>query len=317
MDFTNSSDQDLILRLENLTRSERKITHVILFHINEVESRKIHVGLGFPSLYAYLTKGLFYSESAAYRRIQAAQLLKTAPNAAEQIESGALNLSQLTQVQKCLKEENKKGHQIAVHKITEILNTLENKSNFESEKILAVEFNQPVKVRENVKPQQDDSVRIEVTFSKEQFEILQQAQSLLSHLCPEGSWNTVLTTLAQKFNQTRLGRKQIPRQESVSQGNTEAEVGTELIGPKARTPKASRPYRPYISVRIKRRLLSKAHYECEFMDPLTGRKCNSRHQLQIDHRNPLALGGSHDELNLRILCRTHNFFEAQKYSLSL
>ncbi len=307
MNLQNISDQDLVLRLEKLTRTERKITHVILLHINEVDSRQLYAGLGFESLYAYLTKGLFYSESAAYRRLQAARLLKTMPEVAEKIESGALNLSQLTQVQKCLKEENKKGLKVGTEKVQEILNTLQHKSILESEKILAFEFKQPVKGWESVKPQQDESVRLELTFSKVQFEILQQAQSLLSHLCPAGSWNEVLTTLAQKFNQSKLGKE--PKQDNVSQNNTDATKAEMTSQSSAQT------YRPYLSVRTKRRLLAKAHHQCEFVNPLTGRKCSSRHQLQIDHRQPLALGGSHNEFNLRVLCRTHNIYEARKSGL--
>jgi hypothetical protein len=310
MDLKNISNQDLIQRLEKLTRTERKITHVILLHINEVEARRLYAGLGFESLYAYLTKGLLYSESAAYRRLQAARLLKTVPEVAEQIESGALNLSQLTQVQKCLKEEQQKGRKLTPENIQDILNKLENKSNFESEKILATQFNHAVITCETIKPQQDGSVRIEVTFSKEQFEALTQAQSLLSHICPDGKWNEVLTTLAQKFNQSKLGKESHGK--NISQGNTEAEVESEV---KKDIPPDSETYRPHISVKIKRQLLENAHYECEYVDPVTGRKCTSQHQLQIDHRQPLALGGSHDESNLRVLCRLHNNYEAQCWGL--
>jgi hypothetical protein len=321
MDLSKISDQDLIFRLEKLTRTERKITHFILLHINELEARQLYAGLGFESLYTYLTKGLCYSESAAYRRIQAARLLKTMPEVAEKIESGALNLSQLTQVQKCLKEEKKKGQKIATEKVQEILNTLENKSGFESERILALEFNQPVKTRESVRPQQDESVRIEISFSKEQFEILKQAQSLLSHICPEGKWNEVLTTLALKFNQSKLGKE--PQSKNISRSNTGAENLTEAeaaqspeaIKPKKSNFRAPQACRPYISIRIKRRLLAKARHECEFIDPMTRKKCTSRFHLEIDHIRPLALGGTHEESNMRILCRTHNTYEARSWGL--
>jgi len=328
MAFNHISDQELLARLEKLTRTERKITHAVLLHISEVESRGLYAGHGFSSLFNYLTRALCYSESAAYRRIQAARLLKSVPAVAEKLESGALNLSQLTEVQKCLKEEKKKGVKVTSGKVQEVFVTLENKSTFESQRILALEFNQPVKLHQSVKSQQDDSVRIEVTFSKEQFEILKQSQSLLSHVCPEGDWNTVLTTLAQKFNQTKLGKnsqsislkKSATQNESSSaQSNTEAAANATTASPQRKVMgsqyKVKRPQRTYISVKIKRRLLSKAHYRCEFVDPKTGHRCTSKYQLQTDHSWPLALGGEHAEFNFRTLCRRHNIYEAQRHGL--
>ncbi|MBK9322056.1 MAG: hypothetical protein IPM97_03695 [Bdellovibrionaceae bacterium] len=44
MDFKKISNEELNLRLEKLARSERKLTHVILLHINEVDSRDLHLG---------------------------------------------------------------------------------------------------------------------------------------------------------------------------------------------------------------------------------------------------------------------------------
>jgi hypothetical protein len=208
------------------------------------------------------------------------------------------------------KAEKKKGVEVDSQKVTEILATHENKSTFESERILAWEFNEPIKTHDRVKPQQDESVRIEVTFSKEQFAILQQAQSLLSDICPEGGWSAVLTALAEKYNQTQLGKRTPP----ATQSGTEAEVATEAEV-ELRSKSSNSNHRPYISAKIKRRLLAKAQYECEFVDSLSGKRCSSKHQLQMDHRWPLALGGNHSETNLRILCRRHNLFEAKRHGL--
>jgi hypothetical protein len=133
-------------------------------------------------------------------------MLMASPLVAEKIESGALNLSQLTQVQKCLKEEKKKGISVEPEKISKVLFAIEGQNTFESEKILAKEFNQSVKTTESIKPQKDDSVRLEITFTAEQFEILKQAKEFLSHQCPEGNWSEVITMLAEKFNQSKLGK---------------------------------------------------------------------------------------------------------------
>jgi len=50
--------------------------------------------------------------------------------------------------------------------------------------------------------------------------------------------------------------------------------------------------------------------ECTFVDPISGTKCGSRMQVQVDHVIPRALGGTNDPENLRCLCRTHNIMMA-------
>ena len=47
---------------------------------------------------------------------------------------------------------------------------------------------------------------------------------------------------------------------------------------------------------------------CEFVSPLTGRRCGSRHFNQIDHMLPFSMGGEHEPANLRVLCGQHNRF---------
>jgi 5-methylcytosine-specific restriction endonuclease McrA len=89
----------------------------------------------------------------------------------------------------------------------------------------------------------------------------------------------------------------------------------EAIKPKKSNFRAPQVYRPYISIRIKRRLLAKARHECEFIDLITEKKSTSRFHLEIDHLRPLALGGNHEEPNLRILRRAHNAYETRSWGL--
>jgi hypothetical protein len=192
------TDDQLTSQMDRLARSERKITHLVLLHINEIEDRGIHLDRGFDGMYSYLTKGLGYSDGSAYRRLQSARLLKQVPSIATQIEDGRLNLSQLTQVQKSL------GRHAEPARALEILNKLENKNSFETQKTLAIEMNTPVQMREHLKPQKDESVRIEVTLSAEQFADLQMAKNLLSHVCPDGKLADIIGILARKFNQKKL-----------------------------------------------------------------------------------------------------------------
>ena len=56
---------------------------------------------------------------------------------------------------------------------------------------------------------------------------------------------------------------------------------------------------------------------CAYLDPLTGKRCGSRHRIQFDHRIPYSEGGPTSEENLRLLCGVHNryvYHRAAKYS---
>lgn len=300
MTITSLNNHDLITSFERAVASERKIIHLVLQHILEIESRKIYADLGYDSMFSYLTQKHGYCESSAYARIQSARLLKQAPDVANKLESGSLKLSQLTKVQKCLTAESKQGRTLTVEQAQDLLQKIENKNLFETEKILATELDLPLKAHETTKPQKDDSIRLEITLTSEEFETLQKAKSLLSHTCPEGSWAQVITVLAKKFSQNKLG-KISAKVSSATQSFAAKEVSTK--------------YRPFLPINTQRELLKKAQYKCEYRDHQTHNACNSTYQLQIDHIKPLSLGGGQEITNLRILCRTHNNLMAKRSGL--
>jgi 5-methylcytosine-specific restriction endonuclease McrA len=216
MELKHLSNAELLGRMEKLVRTERRITHLVLLHIIEIEERKLYAERGFDGMYTYLTRGLGYSEGSAYRRLQSARLLKQIPEVAEKIEDGSLNLTQLTQVQKNLKQsplghtQDSLGRSQGLKFTKEILSKIENKNSFETQKVLAKEMNLPVQVHEKIKPQADESIRLEVTLTAEQFQDLEKARSLLSHICPEGSWGEVIATLAENYTEKKTGKRTHP-----------------------------------------------------------------------------------------------------------
>jgi hypothetical protein len=74
---------------------------------------------------------------------------------------------------------------------------------------------------------------------------------------------------------------------------------------------ASRKSR-YISAQIRREVWIRDNGKCSFTDPKTGKRCNSQHRLELDHVEPFALGGDHTLANLRLLCRNHNNWRAER-----
>lgn len=105
---------------------------------------------------------------------------------------------------------------------------------------------------------------------------LQRVKELLSHALPGASDADVIGYLAKEF----LKRKD--------------------------------PLQKTTSAAAKRCVMQQAQARCSYRDPASGRICGSTYQVQVDHIQPKALGGGDEKENLRLLCRAHNIFEAEK-----
>jgi hypothetical protein len=300
--------------MHRIARTERKITTLVLKHICEIEERRLYLEQGFDGIYSFLTKGLGYSEGNAYRRVQSARLLREMPELENKIEEGSLNLSQLTELHRAFKVQKNDELIATLPKSSEIIGKLENKTFFETQKILALEMNLPIQTKEKLIPQRDDSVRLEITLKADQLAELEKSKSLLSHLCPDGKWAEIVTTLAKYFNKKKLLGRTRPSLMTRSALNSMTPIENSNVDKpnKAASPRT----RSYLSIHTKRKLLQKANNCCEYRNPKTGGRCESRYQLEIEHIRPLALGGGNEIDNLRVYCRKHNTLAAEKLGLS-
>jgi hypothetical protein len=100
------SDQDLISQLHRLARHERTATVELVAHLVELDTRRLHLPLGFGSLFAYCTEELHLAEHAAYNRIEAARAARRFPVILDRLGDGSLNLSTLRLLVPHLSAEN-------------------------------------------------------------------------------------------------------------------------------------------------------------------------------------------------------------------
>ena len=66
----------------------------------------------------------------------------------------------------------------------------------------------------------------------------------------------------------------------------------------------------YIPAKVRAAVLARDGYSCAFLSA-NGRRCGARHDLEIHHVIPFALGGTPSLENLSARCRVHNYFEAE------
>jgi hypothetical protein len=62
---------------------------------------------------------------------------------------------------------------------------------------------------------------------------------------------------------------------------------------------------------VRERVLARARHQCEFRAQ-DGTRCSSKTGLQIEHSRPFAIYRSHEERFLKVLCRRHNLFQAER-----
>jgi len=99
-------NDELLASLSNLVAKDRRVTADLLAHLAECDERRLHLDLGFASLFAYCTESLGFCEATAWRRITAARVCRRFPEAFALVASGKLHLSALCSLKPHLDPDN-------------------------------------------------------------------------------------------------------------------------------------------------------------------------------------------------------------------
>lgn len=280
-------------KMKSLVRQERELLHEILLTIKEIDRRRIYLEIGYPSLFSYLVEGIGYSEGSAQRRIDGARLLAEVPELAARIQAGELKLSQIAMVQKAAREIFKQtATKVVTAQKAELLNQVLSKGHRETQATVAAYFDIVPTHDSSMKVQADEGVRLEITLSKELYEKIKQAQALVSHSVPKSDITAFLDYVADRIIKQKTSAR-------VS-GNTGAVVEKQVGLP-------SSHFRPS----VKKAILGLQKC-CQYVDPMTGKRCSSTWYLQIDHRQSKWAGGDGSIENAQVLCGMHNRFKYRK-----
>jgi hypothetical protein len=271
--MTNSQLEN---ELKSLVAKERELLHEILLRIQAVDSRKLYLERGYSSLFDYLTREIGYSAASAQRRIDAVKLSRDIPEVVTRVRDGALNLSQIGHAQKGFRKKS-----VSTEEKRSLLEKLAEAPSAHAEAIVAKELDLPIEEKTRLKAQANGSVRLEVTLSENGHQDLLRVKELLSHSLPVGELSSVI----EKALRFYLEKKE-PKASSATE-----------VAPQQKT--------------IPRRYIFQRDKVCQFKAG-NGRICGSRHQLEIDHIQMRFYGGTDEPENLRLLCRKHNQWMAER-----
>jgi 5-methylcytosine-specific restriction endonuclease McrA len=130
-----------LIRVKDLAARERALTLEILLHLIEVERRRLHLGLGCPSMFEYAIRHLGYSESAAARRIRSARCIRDYPEIRGLLEKNEVTLITVSLVAPVLNTSNAK----------DLISKIRRKSQREVEAI-ASGYRPPLSMRDQARP---------------------------------------------------------------------------------------------------------------------------------------------------------------------
>ena len=271
---------ELIQNTRDLCAKEREITLQVIEHLQEIERRRLFSERGYSSLFEMCIKEFGYSESQAQRRISSMRLSKEIPEVKEAIQSGALNLATVSMAQQFFRQEKKSGHELDLDEKREVLRELEGKSKREAERFFSEESSTPPTT----------TTRVVLELTAEQLAKLEKLRALLSHQISPQEYEKLIEKLS--------------------------DLALERLDPEVRA--ANRQAKPLVPGKVTRHIPAalrdqvwvRAQGCCEYVDPLTKRRCSGTQFLEVDHRKAIALGGTHDEENLRLLCKAHNIHHA-------
>jgi len=311
--LSHLSNEALLREVVVIAGRERTATAELLAHIAEIDERKLYLPAGYASMHAYCVGELKLSEEMTSKRVAAARAARQFPAIFTMVADGRLCLSAITVLRPVLTPENAE----------DLLGAAAGKTRVELEQVLAERFPRlelatglaPVRVVDTAAPCTDRSspgtidlhpmppVRdvqpvaperftLQVTIDRATHDLLRQAQDLLGHQVINGDLGAVLHHVlslgVRQLEKKRFGAAERPRACPRPSANTR-----------------------HIPFHVRRVIWERDAGQCTFVSE-RGHRCTERKGLEFDHIEPVARGGRTTVDNLRLRCRAHNQYEAER-----
>ena len=263
--------------------------------LQEVESARVYVRLGFTSLFSYCVQALGLSESVAANFITVARKAREVPVLQYAIESGALSVSK-------------------ARKITPVLTLANQEEWVEKAKLLPTRKLEEEVAR--VAPQEaapermrfinEDRMELRLGLSKAAKEKLKRVQDLESQrsgrpVSIEEAFEVLLEVYLESKDPIKRAERVMKRKMKAVENNTPACVTghAERNGPENREA---------IPATLRHQALLRDDGRCAHLDE-QGKRCENRRWIDLHHIRPRSLGGANALENLVTLCSAHHRME--------
>ncbi len=301
------SDAEVVGRLELLLREERRLTAAVLAHLGEVEARRLYLPAACSSMHVYCVRVLGMSEDQALKRIRAARAMRRFPVVAAAVEEGRLHLTAVVRL----------APHLTVDNVEQLVAEASGKSKAEIEVLLARLAPKPdlpgrlervteqaglvpepprAEAAAKVAPLAPERFALQLTIGEGTRGKLLRAQALLRHQVPSGDLAEVLDraldALLDKVEASKFGtvkRRRAGKASAASAGGG----------------------RRYVPREARRKAVARDGARCSFVAD-DGRRCEETGFLELDHVVPVARGGDARVDGVRVLCRSHNQYEAER-----
>jgi 5-methylcytosine-specific restriction endonuclease McrA len=329
--LTHVPDDDLLSHLDDLVARGCENTAETLAHIAEVDQRGLYLSRGYPSMFAYCVDRLHFSESAAFRRIHAARVARQFPALFDAVADGRLNLTSVRLLSAYLTSEN----------LDELTAAAAHRRTSEVKELIAKRFPQPEFIpdlvpavtpirdgqapvptdnlshvpstaeparavmfqseqapepargsRARVVPVSEDRVKVELFVTRSTYEKMRYAQELGSH-------SMSASGLAELFD------------EGLDAVIEKREKRKFAATSRPRTPVNRPGSKRYVPAHVYRAVWKRDDAQCTFVSQ-DGHRCGERNMVEFDHMVPVALGGRATMESMRLRCRAHNQYEAER-----
>ncbi len=311
--------------LATLLAKERGSLTDFLVSLAVFDAQRLWLDLGYATLWAYLTRELRLSETAAYYRAKACALIQQFPEIVDPLREGKLCLTIVFQLAKVLTRENvgellPSFFYLSKRQAMELVAELKPAEQVPERTVVTAGIRAPAPEplrldatrddaptglvpaqdhatvsqqharRDEIVPLTAELRRLHVNVSKRFLEKLDAAKDALSHSRPKASVEDILEAgldLILKSRDERVG----------------------LVKKPLRTPRPTRTLR--IPAHIRRVVWTRDAGKCQF--PLvSGGICGSTCRVQFDHLNERALGGPVTVETVALHCDIHNILRARR-----
>jgi len=319
-------DSELERQLASLVAQDRVTTATLLAHIAEFDARRLYLPAAYPSMHAYCVGELRMSEDMAFGRIAVARASRRFPSILGAIADGRLSLTSIRLIAPHLTLESADELLASAQGLTgaqvreliasrfprsESLELIEALPSVESTRPCVNDSSlqlvskrveemqtdpsaspQPACPRSSIMPIAHDRFLLTLTIGRSTRDKLEHARNLLGHQLPSGNLDLVLEraldALIEKLERQKLAATGRPR--------------------RARTPREGSRHIP---AHVKRAVWERDGGQCTFVSE-NGRRCPAQKLLEFDHVEPVARGGRASVAGVRLRCRAHNQYEAER-----